>query len=108
MIQTEEEAERADHGEGEGDEKLCQLWVHSALGEEARDLRQDVGVAVQLVHLHIQVAVLQGGGPGLGLGDGHPRPSGQAVHHLQGPHYHTPDAQDNPLRLWLMRHRVLQ
>lgn len=68
----QQEGKEADHGEGQGNEELRELGLHSALGKEARQLWQDVGVAVQLVHLHIQVAVLQGSCSGLGLGDGHP------------------------------------
>ncbi|KAA6429330.1 MAG: hypothetical protein FRX49_00725 [Trebouxia sp. A1-2] len=42
------------HGECQGNEELGKVRLNSPIGKHACELRQDVGVAVQLVHFHIQ------------------------------------------------------
>ncbi len=81
------------HGECQGNEELGKLRLNSPAGKHARELWQDVGVAIQLVHFHVQVTVLQGCCAGLGLRYGDPQGCWQPVGHLQGAHYHTPGGQ---------------
>lgn len=87
------------HGECQGDEELGKLRLDSPVGKHARELWQDVGVAVQLVHFHVQVTVLQGCCAGLGLRYGDAQGCWQPVGHLQGAHYHTPGGQEHSFQV---------